>query len=697
MRCAAVLAFASALLGVYGQPLAEMAGYPGEVKLLLFRAQTVEVPPDFLLLLPPEAFDGLVSVAVQVPALPAGNYPFVVDGEVYPFEVLPRAQVYLLSPPPLELALGEVGWATFTVQNLGNISFEPTPRVVATEVIVQRLEVPPVLAPGATGSIRVLLEGTGRGGKLALYLLQAQAEVLVGVRPTSPPPLWDWVRLPSRLTVHSSGELWLEGRGEVPLEGVSARLSYRLSSAGGSVSYGVGPTDFTFGLSRAGVNLGFRHAPPPFEVSLAASTAGEFRIAGGYTRGGISLALEGNMLPQPSFGVRAGLTGTHDGWSYGAQLGLDRAGGRFEVSLGRGAWRASGSLNSAGGVSARSVLSVGGGWSAGAGISRDPDDLRLQALLGIPLIGTIELQAEYALRSQRYRLSAFHILNAPQESLIGQLSWDQETWRYSMDYRRQWVRVGAQGGVTVQLGRDRGAQLRWGLAIDPLELRGSAQLDEGFRLSGLSLSGSLRFELPLYPMPWPQLTIRLQDRYGRPMTQPMSLVIGSYVFQTGRDGALRIRLPPASHPIRAPQGWAFWLDGELTQELVLQLVADQELHLTLLPAYGLTLELRFCPVDEVPGKVYGLPGLSPEMVLAGAQVLAQVGGSTWPLYPGRTTLLPAGELELVLADELSLGYAIRDIQGEEMVIALTRNTTLVACIVPLGRQVELQELEPTEP
>ncbi|MFN3369587.1 MAG: hypothetical protein ACK4ZX_09375, partial [Thermus sp.] len=162
-------------------------------------------------------------------------------------------------------------------------------------------------------------------------------------------------------------------------------------------------------------------------------------------------------------------------------------------------------------------------------------------------------------------------------------------------------------------------------------------------------------------------------------------------------GRLFLRLPPGRHLVRAPWGMAFRRGERLVRELVVE-AQDQTLSLTLLRAHFLTLRLRPCPPErEEPGRVYGLPGMGLETVLRRAAVQALAGGSVYPLTLGSPALVPEGSVALRLGAGLEGAYALADLEGKPLgPVSLGEDRVVDACLVPLGRPVEVQELPPAE-
>lgn len=690
MRPARALAFASLLALAWAKPLVPMEGYPGEAKLLVFQGGgPVEVPEGFVLLLPPEALDGAVSLVVRVPSLPAGEYPFRVGGEVYPFRVLPRARALLLPPPPVELAPGEEAWVEVGVRNLGNVPLAP-PRATGVGVEVRRVEGFPSLPPGAEGRVRLLLRGTGKPGRVVLEAEGARTEVLVTARPSPPPPFHDWAKLPSRLVAETPGQVRLEGQGTLPgPEGEAlGRLAYRLSPQAASLDFSGKDWGFGIGLGAAS-SLSLRYAPRPYSLEAFLSTTGQARLGAGYGEGGLRLQGRFGLLPALEvLSLEAGYQGQAGGLSFGAQAGLEGSLARLQASLGQGPWRVNAHVNSRGGFGLQGVASVGGGWNLGAGVTGG-QELWLQGVLGIPVWGTVEVRGEYAPASGRYRLTLFHVDQEPREGLVQQLFWDGEALGYGVDYRLQTEELGLKAGAS--LGNRGGGEVRLGLDLYPFSLQARAQLGPGLAPTGFSLAGALAFDLPLYPMPWPEVRLRLTDPEGRPLAA--ALAVGSHLHRAGPEGLLVLRLPPGRHTLRALEGLAFANGTGLAREVVLEAKAE-EVTLVLAQARLLRLDLAPCPPkEERAGFVYGLPGLTPEALLRQARVAFRAGDKTFALRPGEAALLPKGVLQVALEGPLAQAYALTTPEGAPLsAFSLEEDATLRACLVPLPRPLEVQEL-----
>ncbi|WP_105318172.1 hypothetical protein [Thermus tenuipuniceus] len=690
MPFARALAFASLLALAWAKPLVSLEGYPGEARLLVFQgAGPVEVPEGFLLLLPPEAVDGVVSLAVRVPSLPPGQYPFRVGGEAYPFRILPRAKALLLPPPPLELAPGEEAWAEVGVRNLGNVPL-PTPRASGLGVEVRRVEAPSALPPGGEGRVRLLLRGTGKPGRVLLEAEGAWAELPVMARPAPPPPFHDWARLPSRLVAETPGRVRLEGQGTLPgPEGQAlGRLAYRLSPEAASLDFSGSDWGFGVGLGATS-SLSLRYAPRPYSLEAFLSTGGQVRLGGAYAEGG--LRLQGRLGLLPSFEVLSlglGYQGQAEGLSYGTQAGWEGGVGRLQASLGQGPWRTNAHLDTRGGFGLQGVASVGGGWNLGAGVMGG-QELWLQGVLGIPVWGTVEVRGEYAPGSGRYRLTLFHVEQDPREGLVQQLFWDGEALRYGVDYRLRAEDLTLRAGAS--LGTRGGGGVRLGLEAFPLTFQASANLGPDLRPTGFSLAGALAFDLPLYPMPWPEVRLRFADLEGRPLAA--SVAVGSYRYQAGPEGLLVLRLPPGRHTLRALGGLAFANGAGLAQEVALE-AKPQEVHLALAKAHTLRLDLFPCPPkEERLGFVYGLPGLNPEALLRQARGAFRTGPKAHALRPGEAALLPEGRLEVALEGPLARAYALATPTGEPLTaLKLERDMVLRACLVPSPRPLDVQEV-----
>lgn len=692
MPPARALAFVSwTLLALAGaQPLVPMEGYPGEAKLLVFAGRgPVEVPQGFALLLPPEEVDGVVSLVVQVPALPPGEYPFQVGGASYPFRLLALARARLHLPPPLELGPGEEAWVEVGVANLGNVPLAAPPQVIPVGVDLLRVEGPGALPPGARGGVRLLLRGRGGQGKVLVQLAGERGEVSVLARPGPPPPFWDWARVGSRLVVGTGG-VRLEGRGPLPDgQGFTlARLAYRLSPGGVSLDLAREELGLALGLTPTGATLGVRYRPDPYGLSLWASTPGQVRLGASYHQGGVRLSLEAGLLPSWDLSATASLTGAHQGLGYGVQAGYRAGLGQLQASLVQGGWRAQASWDTRGSFTLQGVASLGGGWNAGLGL-RWEGEAWLLGLVAVPVLGTLEARGEYGLSTGRYRLTAFHMDQGPQGRWVQQASWDTGGFRYRLDYRTRWEETWVEGGLSWTTGA--GPQVRLGLEAHPWSLEVQVGLGPDLRPKGWSLQGALAFDLPLYPLPWPELELRLTDLEGRPVETPVA--VGPYRYQPDSAGRLSLRLPPGRHRVRVLEGMALVGAEGLTREVEVE-VPRPPLTLTLAPAHHLTLDLRYCPPRrEEVGKAYGLPGLTPGVALARATVGVEAGGRTYRLVPGTPTLLPAGRVRPALLGPLAGAYALADLEGHPLgEVLLDRDLALAACLVPLPRPVEVKEI-----
>lgn len=673
----------------WAQPLVSMEGYPGEAKLLLFAGKgPVEVPQGFPLLLPPEEVDGVVSLVVQVPALPPGEYPFRVGEATYPFRLLALAKVRLQVPPPLELAPGEEAWLEIGVQNLGNVPLQVPPKVLSVGVDLLRVEASGPVPPGGTGGVRLLLRGLGRHGRVHLDWEGEKGEVSVLAKPGPPPPFWDWARVQSRLVV-GSGRIRLEGRGNLPdAYGFTlARLAYRLTPEGGFLDLERESLGLGLGLTPMGFSLGIRYIPRPYGLSLQASSLGQVRLGASYALEGVRLALEASLLPSWDLSASAGLNGTVEGLGYGIQAGYRAGLGQIQATFGQKGWRTEAFWDTRGAFGLRGVISPGDGWNAGLGLRWD-GEAWLSGLVAVPVLGTVEARAEYGLSTGRYRFTAFHVEQDAQDRYSQQISLGAEGFSYSLDYRTQLAGSRVEGGLQWTLGA--GPQVRLGLEVHPWSLKVHMGLGPDFRPLRWSLEGALAFDLPLYPLPWPELVLRLADPEGRPVRA--SLVVGPYRYLTGSDGTLSLRLPPGPHRVRVLGPLAFVQAGGLTRELVVE-VPQAPLSLTLVPAHSFTLDLRYCPPQEEPGKVFGLPGLSPGAALAQAAVRVTSRGQTYPLALGSATLLPAGGARLALVGPLAEAYVLSDVEGNLLgEVLVDRDQVLRACLVPLARPVEVQEI-----
>lgn len=690
MPPARALAFASLLALAWAKPLTPMEGYPGEAKVLVFQGEgPVEVPEGFALLLPPERVDGAVSLAVRVPSLPAGAYPFRVGGEVYPFRILPKAQALFLPPSPVELAPGEEAWVEVGVRNLGNVPL-PLPRATGVGVAVRRVEGFSALPPGQEGRVRLLLRGSGGPGRVLLVAEGARAELPVRARPASPPPFHDWAKVPSRLVAETPGRVRLEGQGTLPgPEGQPlGRLAYRLSPESASLDFSREDWGLGVGLGPTS-SLSLRYAPRPFSLEAFLSTAGQARLGLGYAEGNLRLSGRFGLLPAwEVLSLAAGYQGRAEGLAYGVQMGLEGGLGRLGLHLGQGPWRASGHLDTRGGFGLQGVASVGGGWNLGAGVAGG-QELWLQGLLGIPVWGTLEVRGEYAPGSGRYRFTLFHVDQDPKEGLVQQLSWDGEVLRYGVDYRLKAEELTLRAGAS--LGSRGGGEVRMGVDLHPFALQARAELDGDLKPTGFSLTGALAFDLPLYPMPWPEVRLRLTDLEGRPL--PALVTLGGHLYRAGPDGLLVLRLPPGRHALRALEGLAFANGTGLAQEVVLE-AKPQEVRLALAQAHALRLDLALCPPpEERPGFVYGLPGMSLEALLRQARVGFRAGGKVYTLGAGEASLLPRGSLEVIWQGPLAGAYALTTPEGKPLAhLLLERDLTLKACLTPLPRPLEVQEL-----
>lgn len=699
MRYARALTFASLffLVGAGAKPLVPMEGYPGEAKLLLFQGRgEVEVPQGFALLLPPEEVDGVVSLAVRVPALPPGEYPFRVGGERYPFRILPMARAHLTPPPPLELGAGEEAWVEVGVQNLGNIPLALEARVVPVGVEVLRKEETGALAPGARGSIRLLLRGQGRAGQVQVSLAGAAVEFAVLVKPTPPPAFWDWARAQSRLVWTWPGSPYLEGRATLPgPEGLElGRAVYRLSPESASLDFTRGPFGIGLALGASTASLGLRYTPGPYGLSLWASTPGRVRVGASYAERGLGLSVEAGLMPSLDLQASAGLTGTLEGLGYGFRASYQAGVGRLDASLGQGAWRASGFWDTTGSLGLQGVASLGASWNAGLGFRWDGEGW-LTGVVGVPVLGTVEVRGEYGLTSRRYRVSLFHIEHTPQERFLQEAYWDGERLSYGLRYRTRLEGTWLEGDLRLVRGGGSSGEVGVALEAFPWALQARVGLGSDLRPNRFSAAASLAFDLPLYPAPWPTLALRLQDPEGRPLEA--SVAVGPYLYRSGRDGTLALRLPPGRHLLRVLEGLAILGEGGLSRELAVE-ARDGSLTLTLVPARLLTLDLRYCPPPAgEAGSAYGLPGLSPAEVLARARVRVRAQGQGYWVPPGRSLLLPAGRLALALTGPLAGAYGLFDPGGAPLgEVNLDRDLVLTVCLTPLPRPVEIQDLPPLE-
>ncbi|GAA5338512.1 hypothetical protein YIM73052_19750 [Thermus antranikianii] len=685
------------LAAVRAKPLVPMEGYPGEAKLLIFQGRgEVEVPEGFALLLPPEEVNGVVSLVVQVPNLPPGEYPFRVGESWYSFRILPMARAYLAPPPPVELGAGEETWVEVGVQNLGNIPLALEAQVVPVGVEVLRREGTGTLAPGARGHIRFLLRGQGRSGQVQVSLAGARVEFPVVVKPTPPPAFWDWARAQSRLVWTWPGSLYLEGRATLPGPGGSelGRAVYRLSPESASLDLTRGPFGVGLALTRSTASLGLRYMPGPYGLTFWASTLGQVRVGTSYAERGLRLSVEAGLLPSLDLQASAGLTGTLEGLGYGIQASYQGGVGRLDASLGQGALRTSGFWDTRGSFGLQGVASLGVSWNAGLGFRWDGETW-ITGVVGIPVLGTVEVRGEYGLASRQYQVSLFHTHQTPEERFLQQATWGAERLTYGLSYR---IRLeGTWLGGDLRLVRGRGFTGEVGVALEafPWTLQARVGLGSDLRPNRFSTAASLAFDLPLYPAPWPTLTLRLQDPEGRPLET--SLAVGPYLYRSGRDGTLALRLPPGRHVLTVLEGLAILGEGGLSRQKVVE-AREGFLTLTLVPARLFTLDLRYCPPPvEEPGQVYGLPGLSPAEALARAQVRVQAQGRGYLVFPGRSTLLPAGRLALALVGPLAGAYRLSEPGGAPLAeVHLDRDQVLTACLTPSPRPVEMQDLPPVE-
>ncbi|MDW8358938.1 hypothetical protein, partial [Thermus sp.] len=506
------------------------------------------------------------------------------------------------------------------------------------------------------------------------------------LKPAPPPPFWDWARIPSRLVWESGGRVRLEGRGRA----LDLGLGYSLSPEGGSLDLTRGPVGIGLGFSPRTFGLSVRYHPQPYALEGFASTAGELRLGGSLSWGGVRLAGHLGVLPVLGLqSLQAGYQGKAEDLTYTFQAGYQGGVGRLEAGLGQGGLRGQAFWDTRGAWGARGVAALGGGWNLGAGF-RQAEEAWVEGVLGVPVWGTLELRGEYGLATGRYRVHLSHVDQNPQEGLTQQLSWDGGALSLGGDYRFTWERIKARAGFSLALGK--GGQARLALEEYPWSLAVQAQLGGDLRPTGFSLAAAWAFDLPLFPMPWPSLELVLEDPEGRPVAA--SLVVGPYAYQAGSDGRLALRLPPGDHVLRAQGGLAFVGGSGLSREVSLRLDASQRVRLVLVPAQSLTLGLRYCPPRSVdPDRAYGLPGLSPEAALAQARVRALVGNKPFPLSPGRPLLLPQGEVALALAPPLEGAYALADLEGRPLnSLRLEGDATLTLCLTPIPRPMEWQEL-----
>ena len=688
----------SLLVLSFAKPLVPLQGEPGETKLLAFsEGGRVELPLGFTLLLPPEEVGGVTSLVVQVPNLPPGEYPIRVGEATYPFRILPKALARLRVPAPVELAWDEEAWVEVGVENVGNVPLLLSPALSPIGVVVARVQAPSRLDPGEAGTVRLLLRGQGRSGRVGIALGGALGEILVVARPSPPPPFWDWARLPSRLVVQAPHMGWyLEGGGHLPApEGATwGQIRYRLSPNGASLDFSRGGFGVALGLSPQVLGFGLRLGLPPYALSFQGDTQGRLAVGYRFAQGGVDAGGELALLPQPGLkSAFGGYRGEVGDLGFSVRAAWQGEATRLDFSLFQKAgWRTEAFWDTQGRGGLAGYLPLGGGWHAGLGWRWDGENW-VQGVLAIPLLGTVEAKADFSLTSQRLRLHLFHILNYPQEHLSEYLSWDEGSIRYGLRAATEREGLRLRGDVSLAWGQERGFSLGLGLDGTPWSLEGRLGLGADLRPTSFALSAALSFEIPLYPMPWPTLRVRLQDPEGQPVQAPVR--VGNLLFRTDSQGELHLRLPPGQHTLSPTAGLAFLgLDG-LVQDWRVEVKESLDLHLTVVPVRKLRLDLRFCPVEkalEGIGKVYGLPGLSPEAALNLARLVAEVGGQKFAVRPGGETLLPRGRFRLFLSGPLVGAYALGDPEGRPLGNGEFGEDWVRLCLVPLPRPVESQEV-----
>ena len=676
-------------------PLLPLEGRPGEVVTLLFQGEgEVVLPPGFPVLLPPESLEGNTMAVVQVPPLPAGEYPVRFQGQVYPFRVLPLERIAVLPPPPLELAPGEEGEAVFLVRNLGNVPLAPSFRAVALGARLVRLEPPPgPLAPGEEGKVRVRVRGERGEGRVLLYAPGAQAEARLVPRLTPLPPFHDWARVPSRLLWDSAQGLALEGRGALlePQGRPLGQLYYRLGQSAlfldlSTPLYGVG-----VGLSSQVQSLSLRYLPSPFALTLSGDTTGRLRFRVAYQEG--ALRLGGEVAYPWDYSLEGGYGVS--GWSLAGRLGP--SGASLEASARLENLLLSGGLATPGRGYIQGTLPLGGGVNAGLGY-RFGDEGVVAGLLALPSpLGTLEGRVEYALGRGQWRFQAFHILSqsdplyTPEHLALlhGRLSYSPESGlAYGLSLKGRLEALQLEGGVEVS---PTGGQVRAQANLEALTLGASLGFAWGQGVTGFGLRGSLAFDLPLYPLALPALRVEARTPSGA-YTGGLEVRGPEGVFLLPlAEGTGISRLAPGVYRVRPPRGFAFLEGGKLKDEVTLELREDRVLSLELVPALRVAFLLRYCPPDPKPGYTFGLPGVTPEELLRRTRVRLEGQGLSLLVASQEPVLVPPGTFRVGLEGPYPL--EARGPLGEDLALWEAREGTHPLCLVPPYRPLQEQELE----
>jgi hypothetical protein len=253
--------------------------------------------------------------------------------------------------------------------------------------------------------------------------------------------------------------------------------------------------------------------------------------------------------------------------------------------------------------------------------------------------------------------------------------------------------------LLTELGRSR-VEGRLSLSPQSLSLEARADLHPfslaaslGFAGGGLRearLSGSLAFDLPLYPLAWPELEVNLSG-------EPRALVVEGegrrYLVVPGEGGRGVLRLPQGRYRLLAPEGYGFAQGEGLLPDLRVDLGPEgRRLALRLVPAVRLGLALSPCSLEARPGYVRGVPGVDLEASLGRFAVRLE-GPVSARLVPGGWALLSPGEYRLRLEGPWARAAYLADRQGRPVEALRVREGGLLElCLAFPERPVEEQEV-----